>query len=95
MTLRGLSADRVTYTIKKRVRARSEAEARALLKAAAVRTYARNGSAGITLAHPRSRRRHGIEQPVLICNRRKSRPLAAICRYTTFRARCKRKPAVA
>ena len=50
VTLRGIQGERVSYTIKKRVRARSEAEARALLNAAAVRTAARNGSAAITLA---------------------------------------------
>src|SRR5688572_9913106 len=48
--LRGLSDDRVSYTIKKRVRARSEAEARALLKAAEVRASYRNGLATITFA---------------------------------------------
>jgi DUF4097 and DUF4098 domain-containing protein YvlB len=49
VTLRGLSEDRITYTIKKRVRARSEAEARALLNGASVRTSFRNGQAAITL----------------------------------------------
>ena len=41
---RPFKAERVSYTIKKRVSARTEAEARALLNAAAVRTTARNGS---------------------------------------------------
>ena len=50
VTLQGRSADRISYTIKKRVRARTEAEARALLNAAAIRTTSRNGLATITLA---------------------------------------------
>jgi DUF4097 and DUF4098 domain-containing protein YvlB len=50
VTLRGIQGERVSYTITKRVRARSEAEARALLNAAAVRTAVRNGSASISLA---------------------------------------------
>ncbi len=49
VTLRGLAEDRVTYTIKKRVRARSEAEARTLLKAANIRASHRNGVATIAL----------------------------------------------
>jgi len=47
VTLRGQATDRVTYTVKKRVRARSEAEARKLLQAANVRATARNGLAVI------------------------------------------------
>jgi DUF4097 and DUF4098 domain-containing protein YvlB len=50
VTLRGRSANQINYTIKKRVRARTEAEARALLKAAVVRAISRNGVAAITLA---------------------------------------------
>ena len=50
VTLRGRSATQITYTIKKRVRARTEAEARALLSAAAIRATSRNGVAKITLA---------------------------------------------
>ena len=50
VTLRGRSADQITYTIRKRVRARNEAEARALLNAARIRTSAREGLATITLA---------------------------------------------
>jgi DUF4097 and DUF4098 domain-containing protein YvlB len=49
VTLRGRTGDQLTYTIKKRVRARSEAEAKALLKAAAVRASARNNQAVIAL----------------------------------------------
>jgi DUF4097 and DUF4098 domain-containing protein YvlB len=49
ITLRGIPGDRISYSIKKRVRAGSEAEARTLLKASAVRTIARNGTATITL----------------------------------------------
>ena len=50
VTLQGRWADRIAYTIKKRVRARTEAEARALLNDAAIRTTSRNGLATITLA---------------------------------------------
>lgn len=48
ITLRGLAEDQVAYTVRKRVRARSEAEARSLLNAAAVRASLRNGVANIT-----------------------------------------------
>lgn len=50
VTLHGMAGDRVTYTVKKRVRARTETEARALLTAAKIRASSRNGLATITLS---------------------------------------------
>ena len=47
------STDRITYTIKKRVRAKSEAEARALLRAASVRVVSRGAAATVVLAQRR------------------------------------------
>ena len=56
ITLQGQpSSDRITYTIKKRVRAKSEAEARALLRTASVHAGVRRGLATIALAETRSR----------------------------------------
>jgi DUF4097 and DUF4098 domain-containing protein YvlB len=50
VTLRGVSSDRISYSIKKRVRARSEAEARGLLEGAVVRATARGGSVALTMS---------------------------------------------
>ena len=47
------STDRISYTIKKRVRAKNEAQARALLKAASVRVLSRGPAASIILAQRR------------------------------------------
>ena len=49
VTVRGQKSNQISYTITKRVRARSEAEARALLRAAAVRATSRNGIASVAL----------------------------------------------
>jgi DUF4097 and DUF4098 domain-containing protein YvlB len=54
ITLQGQpSTDRITYTIKKRVRAKSEAEARALLHAAAVKVLSRGAAASLILSQRR------------------------------------------
>jgi DUF4097 and DUF4098 domain-containing protein YvlB len=55
ITLQGVASDRITYTIKKRVRAKSEAEARGLLRAASVHAAVRRGLATIALSETRSR----------------------------------------
>ncbi|HYP06386.1 MAG TPA: hypothetical protein VER03_09110, partial [Bryobacteraceae bacterium] len=56
ITLQGEpSSERITYTIKKRVRAKSEAEARALLRSASVNAAVRRGLATVALSETRSR----------------------------------------
>lgn len=56
ITLQGQpSSGRINYTIKKRVRAKSEAEARVLLRAASVQAGVRRGVATIGLSENRSR----------------------------------------
>jgi DUF4097 and DUF4098 domain-containing protein YvlB len=49
------SPNNISYTIKKRVRAKSEAEARTLLRAAAVSAHVRRGLATVSLSQTRSR----------------------------------------
>lgn len=56
VTLQGVpSSQRITYSIKKRVRAKSEAQARALLRSASVNAAVRRGLATIALSETRSR----------------------------------------
>ncbi len=54
VTVRGVSANRVSYVLRTRVQARSEAEARRLLKSAVLHTANRNGSFDFVLGPTRA-----------------------------------------
>src|SRR5258708_39371755 len=51
VTLRGGAEDRVRYTVTKRVKAKSEGEARRLLRQFLVRTYRQGDTSMLTIAH--------------------------------------------